>query len=177
MMTYYSLEDGNTGRGNTRGLLGIDGANAVDVRPTYLTEWLYAQHFGDMMVESNSDHWDQGVVAWASRDTANPDVLKLMLVNLTGKTEAAQVSIAGFVPSSGEAYVMTSPAPLSLADPDSFAGNHTEINGVRIPDVSLGNAGEFSTVLNSVQPVSVTVATEFEYELAPYSVTALTLRR
>jgi hypothetical protein len=177
MMTYYSLEDGNTGRGNTRGLLGIDGADAVDVRPTYLTEWLYAQHFGDMLVESGSNHWDQGVVVWASRDTADPDVLKLMLVNLTGRTEVTQVSISGFQPSTGEAYVMTSPEPLSLADPDSFAGNHTAINGVRVPDVSLGNAGEFSAVLTSVQPVQVSVSAEFEYELAPYSVTALTLRR
>jgi hypothetical protein len=176
ILTYYSLEDGATGSGNTRGLLGVDGPEALDVRPTYLAEWLYAAHFGDMLVKSSSDHWDQGVSVWASTDSDDPGALKLIIVNLTGKSQETVVSVSGFSPSTGEAYVVSSADPSSMEDPASFAEHTTTINGLRVPDVSLDDPGLFARTLEAIAPTPVPVSGKFEYEIGPYSVASLTLR-
>lgn len=176
ILTYFSFEDGTDSHGQTRGLIGLDGQSVLDVRPTFITEWLYAAHFGDVMVETESNYFDQQVVAWASIDSDDPGSLKLMMVNLTNRSETVNLAVNGFVPAIGEAWVMVSADPLSDSDPESFAGNKTTVNGVAIPDVDIAKSEEFGKLLNSIQPGSVEVATQFKYTLEPYSVVALTLR-
>lgn len=179
ILTYYSFEDGTDGIGQTRGLIGLDGAEALDVRPTYVTEWMYARHFGDMMVESESNYFDQQLVVWASKSSADPNTLKLMIVNLGGNRETINFDVSGFefnASTQAGAFVMTSEDPLSQANPESFAEHTTRINGVAIPDVQIAQPEEFTKLLNSIDPVPVNVnGPEFRYQVEPYSVVALTL--
>lgn len=177
IMVYTNLETGSTGKGHSVGLLGIDELDVFDVRPTYYTRWLYAQHFGDMMVESTTSDSLKEIVVWASRDSDDPNVLKLMLVNLSGERTNATLNIAGFVPTSGDAYVMTSKTPASLSNPQSFTEHSTSINGVDLPDVMVASPKIFTDAIDSITPATVSVDQDFIYELPPYSVTALTLRK
>ena len=95
IITYFTLEDGGSGLGNSRGLTGIYEDN-IDVRPIYSTMYLYAQYFGDTMVQSATSDATQKVVVWASTDSKDPGKLKLMLVNLTDKATSSAISISNF---------------------------------------------------------------------------------
>ncbi len=176
ILTYYSLEDGGTSGGNSRGLLGIDNNQTLDVRPIYSTAFLYAQHFGDMMVQSSSDDPEQKVVVWASTDSKDPGALKLMLVNLKGTSVVSNLQVQGFTPTVGYAYEMTSTNPLSMADPTSYTNPTTTINGVAIPDYQVASPAVFQNAVAAIQPKQITASTNFTYTLPAYSVVALTLR-
>ena len=177
IMVYNDLESGATRKGLSTGLIGIDGQTDLDVRATYLTQWMYAQHFGDVMVQSQTSDPLNNVVIWASRDSTDAGVLKLMLINLGGERARAGLSLKGFVPSSAEAYTLSSVSPLSMTNPDSFTGNWTTINGVRIPDIAVADPATFAGVLNSIPPEPVNPLNGLTRELPPYSVTAITLHR
>ena len=176
IVTYYSLEDGGTGLGNSRGLLGIWNNDNIDVRPIYYTEYLYAQHFGDMLVRSVSDDPDQNAVVWASTDSTDPGTLKLMFVNLKDQVTAATVTVQGFVPQVGYAYEMVSADPLSLDNPRSFTQHQTTINGYSIPDYDINNPSLFQNAVAAITPKVVPVSNTLTYNLPPYSVVALVLR-
>ncbi|MBI4089286.1 MAG: hypothetical protein HY424_01105, partial [Candidatus Levybacteria bacterium] len=145
IVTYYSLEDGNDGPNpdNSRGLLGIWDSNKIDVRPIYSTMFMYAQYFGDQMVKSSTSDPDENVVVWASKDSKDVGKLKLMLVNLKETSANTTINVNGFTANSAVAYEMTSAYPLSLADPESYTEHSTTINGVKIPDVTIGNLTAF----------------------------------
>ena len=177
ILTFNGLETGGTGKGDARGVLGIDDTSAFDVRPAYYSQWLYAQHFGDVLVQSSTSDESQEVVVWASRDTSDPNVLKLMLLNLGPERAMAQIQIEGFAPTLGEAYVMSSTTPTSVSNPESFTEHQTSINGVVLSDVTVASPNEFTEALDSIRPITVNVGQTTSYELQPYSVTALTLRR
>ncbi|MBI2930034.1 MAG: hypothetical protein HYY16_00155 [Planctomycetes bacterium] len=178
MITYYDLEDGGPGPNatNSRGLLGIWNDTVLDVRPTYVTEFMYAQYFGDVMVESATDDPDAQVVVWASTDTADPGALKLMLVNLKWEVATARIDLAGFAPASGLAYLMVSQNPLAMDDPASFTEHTTTLNGVRLPDYVIGDPSVFTNAVNAIQGQPVAVGGSFTYTLPPYSAAAIVLR-
>ena len=176
ILTYYSLEDGGTSGGNSRGLLGIDNNQTLDVRPIYSTAFLYAQHFGDMMVQSSSDDPEQKAVVWASTDSKDPGALKLMLVNLKGTSVVSNLQVQGFTPTVGYAYEMTSTDPLSLSSPFPYTNPTTTINGVAILDYQVATPAVFQNAIAAIQPKQVTASTNFTYTLPAYSVVALTLR-
>ncbi len=175
MATYYSLEDGGTGLGNSRGLAGIWDTGIIDIRPIYYTMFMYGQFFGDQMVESATADPDQKVVVWASRDSKAPGTLKLMLINLRGEIAHTRLNISGFTPAIGYAYEMTSVSPLSLEAPDSFTRHGTTINGQALPDYNMDNPAAFRNAVASIQPRIVQAAQSFKYDLQPYSVVALVL--
>ncbi|MBI2931264.1 MAG: Ig-like domain-containing protein [Planctomycetes bacterium] len=176
IITYYSLEDGGRGQGNSRGLVGTEDPRYLDVRPIYFTEFLYAQFFGDRMVRSTTDHPDQKVLAWASKDTAEPGSLKLMMVNLTGEVAISTVNVAGFSPAVGYAYEMTSTDPLSMDNPRSFTEHQTTINGFVIPDYDTQNPSVWQTAVASIASTLVEVSGSFTIALPPYSTVALVLK-
>ena len=100
-----------------------------------------------------------------------------MLINLSGERARANLNLSGFAPTSAEAYAMSSISPLSMTNPDSFTGNWTTINGVRIPDISVSDPTAFTRVLDSITPQAVNTLNGISPELPPYSVTAITLHR
>lgn len=176
IVTYYSLEDGSTGGENSRGLMGIWHNESLDIRPIYYTAYLFGQYFGDMMVQSSTSDPYQKVVVWASKDSADPGALKLMLVNLTGTLANASINIAGFDPVVGHAYVMSSTDPLSLASPSSFTQHKTTINGHTIPDYDISNPAAFQNAITSIPSEVVAASSNFSYSIPAYSVVALVLR-
>ena len=177
ILTYNGLETGGTGNSHSTGVLGIDETDIFDVRPTYYAQWLYAQHFGDVMVQSSTSDSLQKVVVWASRDNGDPDTLKLMLLNLGAERTSVQLQITGFAPVSGEAFVMSSNTPTSMSNPASFTDHQTSINGVFLPDIAVAAPNEFTEAIDSITPITVAADQAASYELSPYSVTALMLRR
>ncbi|OHA61943.1 MAG: hypothetical protein A2109_00010 [Candidatus Wildermuthbacteria bacterium GWA1_49_26] len=182
MITYYSLEDGGTGVGQSRGLAGVYDSAAVDIRPAYYTEFMYAQYFGDMMVQSLTDDPDKKVTIWASTDSRDPGKLKLMLVNLRGEVAASTITVSGFLAQSGSVYETTSTDPLSMDNPRSFTEHQTTINGIKIPDVSTSNLAAFTSAVTNIPSKTLSGITRtangstITYNLPPYSVVAVVLR-
>lgn len=177
ILIFNGMESGSSEKGHATGVLGIDGFDTIDVRPTYYTQWLYANFFGDTLVSSSTSDESQQVIVWASRDSSDPNVLKLMLINLSGDRAKTTVSVSGFIPTSGEAHIMTSTASTSMSNPASFAEHETSINGFVIPDVSVASPQDFTDAIDAITPVQIGVGSQFRYELQPYSLTALTLTR
>lgn len=176
MIAFYSLEDGATWGGNSRGLIGVNSYDVLDVRPTYYTEFMYAQYFGDMMVQTSTSDQEEKVVVWASTDSEDPGKLKLMLVNLSEDTSSTQVRLNGFTADSAVAYEMRSGNPTSMANPNSFTNHSTTINGVQIPDYDIDNPAGFRNAIASIQPDSISVSSDrFSYTIEPFSVVAVTL--
>lgn len=173
LLTFYTLEENDASQ--SRALIGIDSNSSLDIRPIYYTEFMYNQYFGDMMVASDTNDPDKQVVAWASRDTSDPSVLKLMVVNLHQEAATANLDIAGFTPAWGESYLMKSADPLSTADPASFKSHTTTINGVTIPDYVVSDPSVFTNAVASITPVNIAASQNFSYELPALSVVAITL--
>ena len=173
LLTYYTLEEGDPT--HSRSLIGITGSTSMNVRPNYYTEFMYSQYFGDMMVLSDTDDPDKQVVAWASRDTQDPSVLKLMLVNLHTEAATANVQVNGFSPVWGESYLMSSADPLNQDDQGSFNDHTSTINGVTIPDYTIANPSLFQNAVASISPVNIATGQSISYEMPALSVVALTL--
>ncbi|MDP2637805.1 MAG: fibronectin type III domain-containing protein [Candidatus Levybacteria bacterium] len=181
IITYYSLEDGGAGLGNSRGLLGTNGDTSLDVRPIYGAMYLYAQHFGDKLVKTSTSDSKQKVVVWGSTDSTDPGKLKLMAVNLDSSSKTTTIQLNDFIAASGKAYELTSGNPTSLANPDSFTNHTTKINGVQIPDVQISNPTAFTNTLTSIPGKNITTITSsgsnsaFTYAIPAYSAVAIIL--
>ncbi len=176
IVTYYSLEDGSTNGQNSRGLIGTWDSTYLDIRPTYYTAFMFGQYFGDMLVESSTSDPAQKVVVWASKDSAEPDSLKLMLVNLTGEPARANINVSGFTPRVGYAYEMTSTNPLALDNPRSFSEHNTTINGYSIPDYKISDPAVFRNAVGAITPKVIAVSDNFVYDIPAYSAVALVLK-
>src|SRR3989344_8612386 len=76
---------------------------------------------------------------------------------------------------------MVSANPLGLADPQSYTEHTTTINGVKIPDVQIGNLVPFRSAVNGIPSRSVTGITRsgwnssFSYTIPAYSAVAMIL--
>ncbi len=179
MVTYYSLEDGGAYGGNSRGLLGIwddENTGIIDVRPIYYTVFMFAQYFGDMLVQSSTNDTKQQAVAWASVDSLEDGSLKLMLVNMHDAPAVANINVKNFNPVTGYAFKLASTNPLSMEDPFAYTNHNSTINGARIPDFNIGNPQAFQRAITGIVPESVKVSERFIYTLPPYSVVSLILR-
>ena len=98
--------------------------------PVYYAYFLYAQFFGDLMVESSSS-LESRISVWASIDSADPNRLKLMVTNLGDEAISATIKIAGFNPSAGKYYEMTNESFTAASDKTSVTDG-TYINGLDI---------------------------------------------
>lgn len=156
------------------GLIASDGSNeptALSVRPTYYGMLMLSQYFGDTLVESKTGDPRQRVVVWASRDSKDPSTLKLLLLNLRGKSVKATIAVSGFTPAGGSAYVMASTDPTSLAKSSINGG--TTINGASIATA----AGKVQPSVAAIPPRSIEGISgqAVAYDLPPYSAAALVL--
>lgn len=71
-------------------------------RPEYYTYWLYAQQFGDHMVQATSDA--QSVVAAHASTKAADGTLRVILVNKTTTAQKAHVTLGDYVPKQVHRY-------------------------------------------------------------------------
>jgi hypothetical protein len=142
--------------------------------PVYYTYFMYAQFFGNMLVQSSSSREDK-LSIWASTDNAEPNTLKLLVVNLTDEPIEATVNIHGFVPGSGKSYELTNQDFVTALDKTTVVGG-TSINGLAIDSSSA------QTILDSAQAIIDSgrtlgaVGSPFKHVFPAYSVTALVLQ-
>lgn len=141
--------------------------------PVYYAYFMYAQFFGDMLVKSSSS--SQGTLSiWASTDSADPNRLKLIIVNLGGDAIEAVVSVAGFEPTSGKYFVMENPAFTAASDKAGVIDG-TSINGLEI------DAGSAKKIKNSAKAITKSgrtmsgVGSSFKHSFPAYSATAIIL--
>jgi hypothetical protein len=144
--------------------------NKVMLRPSYYPFFMYAQYFGDMMVESSSS--DEALLSiWASTDSDDPGKLKLMVTNISSQSYTAPITLTGASASSGQAYVLKSTSPTSMSSSSNLASAPTTINGVKLDGMNvLGSAA-------AIQPIALNVTgSSFQYTFEPYTVTAIVLQ-
>ncbi len=98
--------------------------------PVYYTYFMYAQLFGDMLVQSSSSMEDK-LSIWASTDSAAPDTLKLMVVNLADEPVNATLILNISHPTGGRYYELTSDDFVTAEDKAAVFGG-TSINGLEI---------------------------------------------
>lgn len=139
------------------------------IRPTFYAFVLYAQYFGNQMVETQTYN-QRDISIWASLDSADPGKLKLMVTNMTGTAITAPVEITGFTAASGQAYTMTSPNPTDMSGASSGENASTRINGVKL------DANNIASSLAQIKgtPVSVSNGT-VTHTFPAYSTTAIVL--
>lgn len=142
------------------------------VRPTFYTLLMYAQYFGDQLVQSATSDPSQQLTVWASTDSHDPGTLKLMVVNLSGSSHAATIQLQGFAPASGVLYEMTNRNPLDDSPASGRDGGGTAINGASI-DTSSASSIESSVA--AIRPTPIAVGTTFIHVFSPYSVSAFVL--
>lgn len=141
--------------------------------PLYYTYFMYAQLFGDHLVQSHSDMEDR-LSIWASTDTDEPDALKLMVVNLSDESLHVTINLGDYEPEDGLAYEMTNAAFVAAADKESVREG-TSINGLEIDVTSAASIlSSAQAILNSGKPVQVDGST-VTYLFPAYSATSIVL--
>ena len=141
--------------------------------PVYYTYFMYAQFFGNMLVQSSSSREDK-LSIWASTDTAEPNTLKLLVVNLADEPIDATVNLHDFVPGSGRYYELTNMDFVTATDKTTVAGG-TSINGLVIDSSSAQTILDSAqAIIDSGRPLGA-VGSSFKQVFPAYSATALVL--
>ena len=141
----------------------------IHLRPSYYAYLMYAQYFGDQMVQS-STYDPSRISIWASRDSDDPDKLKLRITNITGSPITTPIALNGFNASSGQAYTLSSTNPLDKSAASVTSAAPTTINGVKLNGMNVAGS------LASIQPTAVSVnGTSFNYTIPAYSSVAIVL--
>ncbi|NWJ45382.1 MAG: hypothetical protein HXX08_05830 [Chloroflexi bacterium] len=147
----------------------VNGTTIINVSPAYYAYLMYANYFGDKIVESSSFD-NANISIWASRDTSDPSKLKLMVTNLSGSDITAPINLAGFNASSGSVYQMKSanPTEITKASLDATA----TINDVSVDAMNVAGS------LASIKPVPLAVSgSAFNYVFPAYTTTAIILTK
>ena len=125
-------------------------------RPEYYTYWLYAQHFGDHLVATQSDHMDMVAAHAALRGSDGS--LRVLLVNKTQQEQVTHLSLTDFAPRRAAAYVLQGTA---------YDATAATVNGQTLTqdNVVLGQS--------AIAPQSAAACANNAFKLPPYSVTLL----
>lgn len=73
--------------------------------PAYYSYWLYAQHFGDLVVQAASD--DSAHVAVHASLRTQDNSLRVVLINKTTVSQRVHVALRGFVPMRSRGFELT----------------------------------------------------------------------
>ncbi len=141
----------------------------IHARPSYYAYLMYSMYFGNQLVQSGS--YDETKISiWASRDTNEPNKLKLRITNFTGGAINVPIALSGFTATSGDAYALTSSNPLDMSEASATSAASTNINGVKVDGSNVVNA------VTTIQPTAVTVnGTSFTHNIPAYSSVAIVL--
>lgn len=124
-------------------------------------------------MESQTGDPDEQVVVWASKDSRDPDKLKLILVNMKGTSQSVNIDVAGFTPRGGVYYALTNPNPTDLIS-SSVESGRTTINGASVDT----RPGMVQASIDAIpaRPVTGIDGQQVSYSLPPYSAVALVLQ-
>ncbi|MCZ7356004.1 MAG: hypothetical protein O8C66_08475 [Candidatus Methanoperedens sp.] len=141
--------------------------------PVYYTYFMYAQFFGDMLVRSSSSMEDN-LSIWASTDSAQPNTLKLMVVNLADESVNATLNLSGFHQTGGRYFEMTNDDFVTAPDKAKVFGG-TKINGLEINSSSAQSIIDSAQrIIDSGRPVS-DMGNSFNHVFPAYSATVIVL--
>lgn len=136
-------------------------------RPAYYAYLMYANYFGDQMVESSSND-NARLSVWASRDSTDTTKLKLMVTNISANDLPTTLNTTGFNAGSGSLYQMKSANPTDISVASLTAP--ATINGTSV------NMMNVATSMSSIKPVALAVSgSSLNYTFPAYSTTAIIL--
>lgn len=161
---------GNDGQGFPA-IASPDDGGSIFLRPSYYALFLYGNYFGDTLVASSSAD-EASISIWAATDSADPDVLTLMVTNVSDGPVRTTIDIAGFEGTTATKVVMANPNPDDPGE-GSVGPNHgTTLNGVTLDPATVASATD------RIEPVPVDVTDgDVTDTFAPYTVTAIELTR
>lgn len=146
-----------------------DSPTKLFLRPSYNAFFMYNKYFGNQLVESRSFN-DANISIWASKDTRDPNKLKLRITNMTANDISVPVELSGFNATNGQVYIMRSTNPTDVTSASNIATSPTTINGVRL------DASNIVSTSSQIQPVVISVnGTTFTYNFPAYTTTAIVL--
>jgi hypothetical protein len=148
-----------------------DDGGSIFLRPSYYTLFLYANYFGDSLVASSSAD-EESISIWAATDSDDPDVLTLVITNISDEPITTTIDVAGFAATRGSKVVMANSRPDDFGE-DSYGPNHgTTLNGVGLDPETIGSATD------RIEATPVVVESgDVTDTFAPYTVTAIELTR
>lgn len=139
--------------------------------PVFYTFLLYAQFFGDTMVQSQSSAPD-AVSIWASSDSSDPGHLKIMVVNLSSEVFSTTLKLKGFSGTTARQHVLMN-NDFALADDKAGVWDGTTLNGLQIDSSSAASiTASFAAIEAAGTDLSV-VNNQLAVTVAPYSVSSL----
>jgi LPXTG-motif cell wall-anchored protein len=145
----------------------ISGSSGDPVGSSFYTFLLYNKFFGDQMVQTSTNEIEKTTI-WASRDSADPGKLKVIITNFSGAPTKAAINIGGFTPKSAQVYEVLPDAPVSGTSINQ--GVYSKINGKKLG---------LSTISQDVQSIPAKVETisgsSFTREFPAYSITSMVL--
>jgi hypothetical protein len=131
-----------------------------NVRPEYYTYWLYAQHFGDRLVDAVSS--DATTVAVHGSVLSSKDgSLRLMVANKKEQPQIVRIKIDNFTPTSAGTFTLATPS-MTL---DGFNAFINEKQTLTLENIGMG--------ANALTPKAIPTCNEFTYTLPPASVSLL----
>jgi hypothetical protein len=136
-------------------------------RPAYYAYLMYANYFGDQMVESSSND-NARLSVWASRDSTDTTKLKLMITNLSANDLPTTLNTTGFNAGSGSLYQLRSANPTDISTASLTAP--ATINGTSVNMMNVAGS------LSGIKPVALVVSgSSLNYTFPAYSTTAIIL--
>ncbi len=122
----------------------------IQMRPTFMAYLMYEQYFGDQLVESSSYN-NSDISIWASKDSEDPNKLKLRITNFSDQTINTPVAWNGFSAASGQTYLLSSSNPTANNAESARSSAPTTINGVRV------NGNDIDSDIASILPNDIDV--------------------
>ncbi len=171
--TMYDLYD-STYYGMVYPIDDVHPQGNIHIRPTYYTMLMYGKWFGNQLVQSTTTAPNQEVSIWASKDTTDPNKLKLIVTNLSAYNYNATVNISNlnFTPTSGAFYELDNPDPLNLGTRSAEDSGGDSINGSVI-DTSSATA--ITNSVNAITGQTMPVGNTFTHSFPAYTATAIIL--
>lgn len=119
------------------------------------------------MVETST--YDPSKISiWASKDSSDPNKLKLRITNLTNQPIAAPIVLKGFSGTSAEAYVLSSTNPTDTSAASTKSSAPTTINGYSV------DGSDVEGSFQNIQPNDVQISgSTFTYTMPAYSSAAI----
>ncbi len=140
----------------------------IMARPAYYAYLMYANYFGDQIVESSTND-NARLSIWAAMDSKDPTKLTLMVTNLADTDIMTTLNLPGFNIVSGGVYQLKSDKPDDMS-PDSLKAAAT-INGVSVDPMKV------EASMAAIKPLTLEASgSNFNYNFPAYSATALVLK-
>ena len=141
------------------------------VRPTYYSMLMLSQYFGDVMIQSATSDPKELVGVWASNVADDPDMIKLIVVNMSDTSADVDIDVSGFAVGSGTYYTLANANPIDLS-PESLKGGST-INGASV-DTAFGQVQPSIDAIPGLPLTEIADGT-VSHTLPPFSGTAMIL--